>query len=76
VTRALEAGGFYEPEHRAFWPHVTVARVGRAERAAAPLTLPPPSDPFVADEVVLYRSHLGRGPARYEVLRRWQLRPA
>jgi 2'-5' RNA ligase len=74
VAWALETGGFYSPERRAFWPHVTVARVGRAARSVAPLTVPPPADPFEADEVVLFRSHLGRGPARYEALGRWRLR--
>jgi 2'-5' RNA ligase len=68
VSEALAAEGFYEPERRRFWPHVTVARVGRAERNAAPVTVPPPADPFTAGEVTLYRSHLGRGPARYEAL--------
>jgi 2'-5' RNA ligase len=75
VSGALAAGGFYEPERRRFWPHVTVARVGRAERQAAPIATPPPAGPFTADEVVLYRSHLGRGPARYEVLKRVGLQP-
>jgi 2'-5' RNA ligase len=73
VAGVLEARGFYEPERRAFWPHVTVARVGRTERRAAPVTLPPPAEPFTASEVTLYRSHLGRGPARYEALRRVEL---
>ena len=76
VAHALQAQAFYEPERRAFWPHVTVARVSRAERSVAPITLPPPAEPFTADELVLYRSHLGRGPARYEPLRRWRLNPA
>jgi 2'-5' RNA ligase len=31
LSDALEAEGFYKPEKRAFWPHVTVARV-RSER--------------------------------------------
>jgi len=31
VSRALAGAGFYEPEDRAFWPHITVARV-RTER--------------------------------------------
>ena len=31
LSAALEAERFYEPEQRAFWPHVTVARV-RSER--------------------------------------------
>ncbi|MEA2357757.1 MAG: 2,3-cyclic 3-phosphodiesterase [Solirubrobacteraceae bacterium] len=74
VSAALGERGFYSPERRAFWPHVTVARVGRAERSVAPLSLPPPGEPFMADEVVLYRSHLGGGPARYEALERWRLR--
>jgi 2'-5' RNA ligase len=73
LARALEAGGFYSPEQRAFWPHVTVARVGRAARSVAPVTVPPPAEPFLADEVVLFRSHLGRGPARYAALGRWRL---
>lgn len=71
VSEALSAGGFYETERRRFWPHITVARVGRAERQAAPITVPPPPDEFTAREVVLYRSHLGRGPARYEALARF-----
>jgi RNA 2',3'-cyclic 3'-phosphodiesterase len=73
VSEALSAGGFYEPERRRFWPHITVARVGRSERQAAPITIPPPADEFTATEVVLYRSHLGRGPARYEALARFTL---
>lgn len=73
IAAALEHPGFYEPERRAFWPHITIARVARGERHPAPLTVPPPADPFTASEVTLYRSHLGRGPARYEALRRAQL---
>jgi 2'-5' RNA ligase len=73
VSEALSERGFYQPERRRFWPHVTVARVGRAERQAAPITVPPPADELTASEVVLYRSHLGRGPARYEPLARFTL---
>jgi 2'-5' RNA ligase len=71
ISEALSEGGFYQPERRRFWPHVTVARVGRGERPAAPITIPPRADEFSAREVVLYRSHLGRGPARYESLARF-----
>ena len=39
VSDALEAGGWYRPEKRPFWPHVTLARVKRGERRA-----PPPPD--------------------------------
>ena len=33
LAAALAGGGFYKPEKRGFWPHVTVARV-RSERLA------------------------------------------
>lgn len=75
VAGALEAGGFYTPERRRFWPHVTVARVARGARNVAPIDVPPPGKPFTARDVTLYRSHLGGGPARYEALGRWRLRP-
>ena len=29
ATDALEAGGWYRPEKRPFWPHITLARVKR-----------------------------------------------
>jgi 2'-5' RNA ligase len=73
VAHALEQRGFYEPERRAFWPHITVARVARGQHHPAPLALTPPAEPFAASDVTLYRSHLGRGPARYEALRRVEL---
>ncbi len=37
VSEALEAGGWYRPEKRPFWPHLTLARVKRGERRVAPL---------------------------------------
>jgi 2'-5' RNA ligase len=54
-------------------PHLTLGR-SRARRGEplgnwlAVLAFPPM--PIPVDGLVLYRSHLGRGPARYEVLRR------
>jgi len=76
VAGALEAGGYYTPEQRKFWPHVTIARVVRGTRSVAPIRPPLAADPFSAREVTLYRSHLGGGPARYEALGRWRLGPA
>jgi 2'-5' RNA ligase len=73
VALALEQGGFYEPEQRPFWPHVTLARVRRGRRAPA-LTAPPPAmEPFVARRVTLYRSLLRREGAAYEALCGWEL---
>jgi 2'-5' RNA ligase len=69
ASGSLEAGRFYTPEKREFWPHVTVARVKRDARAE-PLPDGPSIEPFVAREVVLYRSHLSPRGARYEPLER------
>ena len=72
VSEALEAGGWYTPEKRAFWPHVTLARVKRGERRVPPLPsdLAPPPDAFEARELTLYRSTLRPQGALYEPLAR------
>lgn len=72
ASDALEAGGWYRPEKRPFWPHITLARVKRGERRAAPLpdAPPPPSEPFDASAVTLYRSTLRPQGAIYEPLAR------
>jgi 2'-5' RNA ligase len=68
LAGALEAGGFYKPEPRPFFAHVTVARVASGKRPA-PVQLPPPAPLcFQAANVTLYRSVPGSGPARYEAL--------
>ena len=64
--------GFHRPEKRPFWPHVTLARVKRGERAR-PLEAAPPPEPLVAREVTLYRSLLSPRGARYEALARAEL---
>ena len=72
ASAALEAGGWYRPEKRPFWPHLTLARVKRGERRVAPLpdAPPPPSEPFEAPVVTLYRSTLRPQGALYEPLAR------
>jgi 2'-5' RNA ligase len=73
VSEALAVGGWYTPERRPFWPHVTVARVRArgGSRVAAPPFAGVPDAPFPASAVTLYRSRLGGGgPARYEALER------
>lgn len=70
----------FEPERRAFLPHLTLARLPRngggreAERwlaRHAGLT----SEPFTFDRAILYRSHLGRAGAAYEPLVETRLLP-
>ena len=78
ASAALEAGGWYRPEKRPFWPHLTLARVkrGRAPGAADPgrgrrhrTRSRPPS-------VTLYRSTLRPQGALYEPLARTVLADA
>lgn len=89
-TEALQAGlaqglseaGFYEPEKRPFWPHVTVARVrpeARGSRRPAVVSEPPGpipeelSEPCLAVRLVLYRSELKPTGARYAPLAQVEL---
>ena len=75
VSDALATGRWYEPEKRPFWPHITLARVKRRERRVAPLpeAPAPPSEPFSASELTLYRSTLRPQGALYEPLARVEL---
>jgi 2'-5' RNA ligase len=70
VVEALVDAVGYEPERRRFRPHVTVARVrhGAAPRRGG---LPEaPKAQFAGEALLLYRSYLGGGPARYDALER------
>jgi 2'-5' RNA ligase len=71
ASAALDAGGWYRPEKRPFWPHLTLARAKRAERRVRPLQDgPPPPGAFEATAVTLYRSTLRPQGALYEPLAR------
>jgi RNA 2',3'-cyclic 3'-phosphodiesterase len=71
ASAALEAGGWYRPEKRPFWPHLTLARAKRGERRVQPiLDGPPPPDAFEAPVITLYRSTLRPQGALYEPLAR------
>ena len=74
VEEPLRRGGWYEPEKRPFWPHITVARVRAHERPPRIDLAPPGTGEFDAREVVLYRSKLGRSGADYRALARMTLR--
>jgi len=71
ASAALEAGGWYRPEKRPFWPHLTLARAKRGERRVQPvLDGPPPPGAFEAPVITLYRSTLRPQGALYEPLAR------
>jgi 2'-5' RNA ligase len=81
VSERLEEAGFYKPEKRPFWPHLTVARVrtergpggSRGRRSGRPMRVSSPPGPlpetllgpFRAVRVTLYRSLLRPSGAEY-----------
>ena len=74
ASDALARERFYTPEKRAWWPHITLARVKRHARAAPlePAGLP---GTLRASTVTLYRSLLRPQGAQYEPLARLDLGP-
>lgn len=76
IERVCQRVGF-EPEHRKFTPHISLARLGRAAGAigdwlAANSALHP--EPWRADEFRLYESTLAAGGSRYEPVVSYRLR--
>lgn len=70
LSDALDAAG-WPPERRPFTPHVTLARVGRQDRAHALHAFASADASGVrwrVDAIELVESHLGAGPPRYEAL--------
>jgi 2'-5' RNA ligase len=82
IEERLVAGGFYEPEKRAFWPHLTVARVkpeAPGSRKPALIRTQPHALPehmfrfFRPTRLVLFKSHLRRTGAEYEAMAELEL---
>ena len=82
IGQGLAEAGFYEPEKRPFWPHVTVARVrpeARGSRRPAVVSEPPGklaeglSEARICRRMTLYRSELQPTGARYVPLAQVQL---
>jgi 2'-5' RNA ligase len=64
-----------KPETRRFHAHLTLSRARLRDGARLPeLPAPPGLDAWRAHELILYRSHLGRGGSVYEPLRTITLR--
>jgi len=78
VSASLVGGDLMSPEERPFHPHVSIARCKRpwprsaGERWEASL-VGPLGSPFAVDEVILFRSRLEPGGARYDRLRTFRL---
>ncbi|HKP73958.1 MAG TPA: RNA 2',3'-cyclic phosphodiesterase [Longimicrobiaceae bacterium] len=70
---AVRAG--FAPERKPFSPHLTLSRLDPPADVRAALDAPPFGGRMRVDEFVLFRSHLGGGPPRYEPLERFPLAP-
>jgi RNA 2',3'-cyclic 3'-phosphodiesterase len=84
VSASLQAAGFYEPQKRPFWPHLTVARVrpeGRGSKRPASVSEAPGAlsgvleHTFVSVRMRLYRSYLRQQGAEYVSLASLELNP-
>ena len=82
LEQKLVEGGFYEPEKRPYWPHVTVARVrpeARGSRRPAVVSDPPAklpeslSEARICRRMTFYRSVLQPRGARYAPLAQVEL---
>lgn len=82
LEQRLVSEGFYKPEKRPFWPHVTVARVrpeARGSRRPAVVSEPPGQipeglmEPRISVRMTLYRSVLQPSGARYVPLAQVEL---
>jgi 2'-5' RNA ligase len=77
VERAIQQAGL-EPEHRAFSPHITLARWNRRNSEAVDAFLRRTSDlhsePFNVDRFILFESKLSRHGPHYEEVADFALR--
>jgi 2'-5' RNA ligase len=73
TEQAAVAAGL-QPEERPFRPHLTLSRLRPDQDVTSLVEREPPSPiRFQVEELVVYRSILGRGGARYEALERLPL---
>ena len=82
IEERLVEAGFYQPEKRPFWPHLTVARVkSEAPRSRKPALIRTDPHPlpehmfrfFRPTRLVLFKSHLRRSGAEYEAMAELEL---
>ncbi|HEX2078279.1 MAG TPA: RNA 2',3'-cyclic phosphodiesterase [Longimicrobium sp.] len=70
---AARAAGF-APEEKPFKPHLTLSRIQPPRDVTRAIEHVPPLDlRMPVKEVIVFRSHLGGGPARYEAVERFGL---
>jgi 2'-5' RNA ligase len=71
---AARAAGF-APESKSYTPHLTLSRIHPPRDVTGVVDRVPPLEVGMrVGEIILFRSHLGGGPARYEPVERFALR--
>lgn len=79
IERSIQSVGL-EPEHRAFSPHITLARWNRRNAEAVDAFLRRNSDlrsdPFRVDSFILFESRLSRHGPHYEAVAEFSLQPS
>lgn len=74
AEKAARAAGF-APEEKSFKPHLTLSRIQPPRDVTRDIERVPPLElRMPVGEIVIFRSHLGGGPARYEPVERFGLR--
>ncbi|HEU0298119.1 MAG TPA: RNA 2',3'-cyclic phosphodiesterase [Longimicrobium sp.] len=75
IAEAAARGAGFAPEEKPFKPHLTLSRIQPPRDVARAIEQVPPLDLRMrVEEVIVFRSHLGGGPARYEAVERFGLR--
>lgn len=65
----------FAPEGKPWTPHLTLSRIQPPRDVTRAMERVPPLEVGMrVEDIVLFRSHLGGGPARYEALERFALR--
>lgn len=75
VDQALIRVGL-DPEHRAYLPHITLARFGRVAEGVEPFVARNAAlntSPFLVDSFGLFESVIGKDGARYDMIARYSL---
>lgn len=75
IDRACQSVGL-EPERRAYFPHLTLARMSHPSGPIEPFLAREAglgSSPFTLENFALYESHLGRSGATYHLVERYPL---
>jgi 2'-5' RNA ligase len=74
IAEAAARNAGFSAEVKAFTPHVTLSRIDPPVSVAALVASKPPfGGRMTVDSVIIYRSRLGGGPARYEEIVRISL---